>query len=137
YSGKGVERKLYKFDYAVDGDKVILGNPVEVELKRVYEPVSSGEMDSGGGEQLTWRELVGQLKTMLDNKEVTLGQVIGEMGLTAQTVAGEMADVKTAMDAAATLAQVREALGVSGEMDVVQTAKAAAEAVSAQTKAAH
>ena len=103
YSGKGVERKLYKFDYAVDGDKVILGNPVEVELKRVYEPVSSGEMDSGGGEQLTWRELVGQLKTMLDNKEVTLGQVIGEMGLTAQAVAGEMADVKTAMVAAATL----------------------------------
>ncbi len=42
YSGKGVERKLYKFDYAVDGDKVILGNPVEVELKRVYEPVSVG-----------------------------------------------------------------------------------------------
>jgi len=57
---------------------------------------------------------VGQLKTMLDSKEVTLGQVIGEMGLTSQAVAGEMADVKTAMDAAATLAQVREALGVFG-----------------------
>jgi len=40
--------------------------------------------------------------------------------LTSQAVAGEMADVKTAMDAAATLEQVSEALGVSGEMDVVQ-----------------
>ena len=137
YGGKGVDRKLYKFDYAVDGDKVILGKPVEVELKRVYEPVSSGEMDTGGGEQLTWRELVDQLKTMLDNKEVTLGQVIGEMGLTAQAVAGEMADVKTAMDAAATLAQVREALGVSGEMDVVEAAKTATEAVTAQAQATH
>lgn len=135
YGGKGVDRKLYKFDYAVDGDKVILGNPVEVELKRVYEPVSSGEMDTGGEGKVTWKELVGQLKTMLDSKEVTLGQVIGEMGLTVQTVAGEMADVRTAMDAAATLAQVREALGASGEMDVVQAARTAHDAVSAQAKA--
>jgi len=137
YGGKGVDRKLYKFDYAVDGDKVILGNPVEVELKRVYEPVSSGEMDTGGEGKVTWKELIAQLKPMLDSKEVTLGQVIGEMGLTAQVVAGEMADVKTAMDAAATLAQVREALGVSGEMDVVQAAKTAAEAVTAQAQATH
>jgi len=99
-----------------------------------------GEMKENiGGEQKTmnWKELVGQLKTMLDNKEVTLGQVIGEMSLTAQAVAGEMADVKTAMDAAATLEQVREALGVSGEMDVVQAAKTAAEAVTAQAEATH
>ena len=128
--------KLWRIPYGVVDDKVQLGAKTEVQEVKNYVPVT-GEIDTGGGEQLTWRELVGQLKTMLDNKEVTLGQVIGEMGLTAQAVAGEMADVKTAMDAAATLAQVREALGVSGEMDVVEAAKTATEAVTAQTQATH
>ena len=128
--------KLWRIPYGVVDDKVQLGAKTEVQEVKNYVPVT-GEIDTGGGEQLTWRELVGQLKTMLDNKEVTLGQVIGEMGLTAQAVAGEMADVKTAMDAAATLAQVREALGVSGEMDVVEVAKTAAEAVTAQAQATH
>ena len=86
---------------------------------------------------MTWRELAAQLKSKLDSKEATLGQVLGEMGINAQSVAGEMAEVKTAMDSQAVLAQVREALGVSGEMDVVQTATAAAGAANAQTKAAH
>ncbi len=128
--------KLWQIPYGVVEDEVQLGTQTEVEEIKNYVPVT-GEIDTGGGEQLTWRELVGQLKTMLDNKEVTLGQVIGEMGLTAQAVAGEMVDVKTAMDAAATLEQVSEALGVSGEMDVVQAAKTAAEAVTTQTQATH
>lgn len=128
--------KLWKIPYGVVDDKVQLGAKTQVQEVKSYVPVT-GEIDIGGESKVTWKELIAQLKPMLDSKEVTLGQLIGEMGLTAQTVAGEMADVKTAMDAAATLAQVREALGVSGEMDVVQTAKAAAEAVSAQTKAAH
>ena len=121
--------KLWRIPYGVVDDKVQLGAKTQVQEVKSYVPVT-GEIDTGGGEKLT-------LKPMLDSKEVTLGQVIGEMGLTAQTVAGEMADVKTAMDAAATLAQVREALGVSGEMDVVQTAKTAAEAVTAQAQATH
>lgn len=128
--------KLWRIPYGVVDDKVQLGAKTEVQEVKNYVPVT-GEIDTGGGEKLTWKELIAQLKPMLDSKEVTLGQVIGEMGLTAQTVAGEMADVKTAMDAAATLAQVREALGVSGEMDVVQTAKTAAEAVTAQAQATH
>lgn len=133
---RGGEQKFYKVDYAKDGDKVVLGEPVEVERKWVYEPIS-GEMDSGGEQIVTWKELIAQLKGMLDKKEVTLGQVIGEMGLTAQLVAGEMADVKTAFDAADTLNKVKEALGVSGEMDVVAVAKASAEAAAAKAKAAH
>lgn len=133
---RGGEQKFYKVDYAKDGDKVVLGEPVEVERKWVYEPIS-GEMDSGGEQIVTWKELIAQLKGMLDKKEVTLGQVIGEMGLTAQLVAGEMADVKTAFDAADTLNKVKEALGVSGEMDVVAVAKASAEAAAAKAKADH
>lgn len=128
--------KLWRIPYGVVDDKVQLGAKTEVQEVKNYVPVT-GEIDTGGGEKLTWKELIAQLKPMLDSKEVTLGQVIGEMGLTAQAVAGEMADVKTAMDAAATLAQVREALGVSGEMDVVQAAKTAAEAVTAQAQATH
>ena len=128
--------KLWRIPYGVVDDKVQLGVKTEVQEVKSYVPVT-GEIDTGGGEKLTWKELIAQLKPMLDSKEVTLGQVIGEMGLTAQVVAGEMADVKTAMDAAATLAQVREALGVSGEMDVVQAAKTAAEAVTAQAQATH
>lgn len=128
--------KLWRIPYGVVDDKVQLGAKTEVQEVKNYVPVT-GEIDTGGGEKLTWKELIAQLKPMLDSKEVTLGQVIGEMGLTAQVVAGEMADVKTAMDAAATLAQVREALGVSGEMDVVQAAKTAAEAVTAQAQATH
>ncbi len=126
--------KLWKVGYGVVDDKVQLGVKTEVQEVKSYVPVT-GEIDTGGGEKLTWKELIAQLKPMLDSKEVTLGQVIGEMGLTVQTVAGEMADVRTAMDAAATLAQVREALGASGEMDVVQAARTAHDAVSAQAKA--
>ena len=128
--------KLWKIAYGVVDDEVQLGAKTEVQEVKNYVPVT-GEIDTGGEVKLTWKELIAQLKPMLDSKEVTLGQVIGEMGLTAQTVAGEMADVKTAMDAAATLAQVREALAVSGEMDVVQAAMTAAEAVTAQAQATH
>ena len=131
------DHRYYKIDFAVDGDKVVLGDAVEVELKRTYEPVDSGEMDNGGGSTMTWKELVAQLKAKLDSKEATLGQIFGEMGINAQAVAGEMSEVKAAMDASATLTKVREALGISGEMDVVASAKAAAEAVAAKVKAEH
>jgi hypothetical protein len=127
--------RYYKLDYAVDGDKVVMGDPVEVELKRTYEPVQ-GRTDPGGAGEMNWKELTAKLKSMLDSKEVTLGQVIGEMGLTAQAVAGEMDEIKKAMDAAEALSKVSKALGVTGEMNVVEVAKSAAEAVEAQQKAA-
>lgn len=128
--------KLWQIPYGVVDDKVQLGEKTEVQEIKSYVPVT-GETDTGGEPKMTWRELAAQLKSKLDSKEATLGQVLGEMGINAQSVAGEMAEVKTAMDSQAVLAQVREALGVSGEMDVVQTATAAAGAANAQTKAAH
>lgn len=127
--------RYYKLDFAVDRDKLVVGDPVEVELKRTYEPVQGGT-DPGGAGEMNWKELTAKLKTMLDSKEVTPGQVVGEIGLTPEAVAGAMDVVKEAMDAAQTLEQVRGALGVTGEMDVVKVAKTAAEAVTAQKKAA-
>ncbi len=128
------ERKLWKIPYGVIENEIELGEKTEIKEVVSYEPVSgemSGVEDSGGG-KMTWKELVAQLKTQLNTKEVTLGQVIGEMELTPEAVAGEMDEVKAAMNAAKTLAEVSEALGFSGEMDVVEAAKAAAKAVEDQ-----
>src|SRR5690606_27396331 len=83
--------------------------------------VAIGEMDeiiNGGGKKpMTWKELVAQLKQMLANKEITMGQVVGEMGWKAQDVAGEidanwLQEVTGAVD---TLGKVKDALGVAGE----------------------
>lgn len=133
------ERKLWKISYGVVDDEVELGEKTEVKEVVKYEPIT-GEMssgtDSGGGKRMAWKELVAKLNELLGSKEVTLGQVIGEMGLTPDAVAGEMKEIGAAMNAAETLEQVSEALGVTGEMNVVEVAKSAAEAVEAQKAAA-
>lgn len=103
--------------------------------------VATGEMATidevlGGGQKvMNWKELVAQLKAMLANKEVTLGQVVGEMGLTASTLAGEMEEIKQAFEAADMLKKVKETLGVVGEMDVVKVATEAKKALEEKTKA--
>jgi len=102
--------------------------------------VAVGEMDiitGGGDNQMTWKELVAKLKEMLASKEVTLGQVVGEMGWKAQDVAGEIdADwLKEVTGAVETLGKVKEALGVSGEMDVVKVATDAKKALDEKAKA--
>jgi hypothetical protein len=101
--------------------------------------VAIGEMDeilSGGGENpMSWKEIVAQLKQMLASKEVTLGQVVGEMGWKAQDVAGEidakwLQEVTSAME---TLGKVKEAMGVTGEMDMLQVATEARKALDEKT----
>ena len=97
--------------------------------------VAIGEMDeiiNGGGENpMNWKEIVAQLKQMLDSKEVTLGQVAGEMGWKAQDIAGEIDAewLKEVTGAVETLGKVKEALGVTGEMDVLQVATEARKAL--------
>lgn len=100
-----------------------------------------GEMKEDiGGEQKTmnWKELVAQLKTMLTNKEVTLGQIAGEMGWKPEEVAGEIDSnwLKEVTDAVETLGKVKEVLGVTGEMDVVQVAQDAKKTLDESLKAA-
>jgi hypothetical protein len=97
--------------------------------------VAIGEMDeilSGGGQNpMNWKEIVAQLKQMLANKEVTVGQIVGEMGWKAQEVAGEIDAewLKEVTGAVETLGKVKEALGVTGEMDVLQVATEARKAL--------
>lgn len=104
--------------------------------------VAVGEMDSitGGVEKhMNWRELIAQLKQMLDSKEVTVGQIVGEMGWKAQDIAGEIDAewLKKITGAVETLDKVKEALGITGEMDVVKVAENAKKALDEKAKADH
>jgi len=103
--------------------------------------VAVGEMDeiinNNGGVKMNWKELIAQLKQMLANKDVTLSQIVGEMGFTTQELAGEMKEIKEALEARETLSKVREALGVSGEMDIIKAAEEAKKALDEKTNAEH
>jgi hypothetical protein len=97
--------------------------------------VAIGEMDeilNGGGQKhMSWKEHVTKLKEMLASKEVTVGQIVGEMDWKAQEVAGEIDAEwsKEVTGAVETLGKVKEALGVTGEMDVLQVATEARKAL--------
>lgn len=128
--------KLFSFPYGIVDGEVKLGEKTEVVKKEVYEPV--GEISNGGAnKEMNWREILAQLKQMLANRDVTLAQVVGEMGITTNQIAGEIQEVKEALDAKETLEKVKESLGITGEMDVVKAAKDAAQAVTEQNKANH
>lgn len=103
--------------------------------------VAIGEMDQiiGGEQTVNYLELLAALRKMLNNKEITLGQVAGEMGWTASSLAGEL-DAKWLQDTkdnTEMLAKVREALGITGEMDLVARAKEAFEALEEKKKSGH
>ena len=104
--------------------------------------VAIGEMDEiiiGGGQNpMNWKELVSQLKQMLASKEVTLGQVVGEMGWKPEEIAGEIDSkwLQEVTSAVETLGKVKEVLGVTGEMDVVQVAQDAKKTLDESIKAA-
>jgi hypothetical protein len=103
--------------------------------------VAIGEMDeiiNGGGENpMSWKEHVAKLKEMLASKEVTVGQVVGEMGWNAQDIAGEIDAnwLKEVTGAVETLGKVKDALGVSGEMDIVKIATDAKAVLDEKAKA--
>lgn len=100
--------------------------------------VAVGEMDQiiGGGESVTFQELIAMLKKMLNNREITMGQLAGEMGWTASNLAGELDAnwLKGLKDNEELVSKVREALGVTGEMDLVTKAKEAFAALDEKNK---
>lgn len=96
----------------------------------------SGEMDKGDDE-VTPEELLAELKKMIGNKQLTIKMVADKLGLSVEKVAGEMDStwLNEQTSYAKELGKVKEALGVSGEMDIVEVAKSAAQAIEAQESA--
>ena len=151
--------KYYDFPYSVLDGEITLGEKKEVVPKQIYEPV--GEMNNGGGQtQMTWKEYVSKIKAMLQSGEVTVQQICGEMGWTAEQLArildpdwvnkvtGEMSTmeeirktvsgdkpVEVIAGAFETLGKVRHALDISGEMDVVKAAEDAKKALDEKARA--
>ena len=102
-------------------------------------PTGKMKQNNGGEENpMSWKELVAQLKQMLDSKEVTLGQIAGEMGWKPEEIAGEIDSnwLKEVTDAVETLGKVKDALGVTGEMDVIKVAQDAKKTLDESIKAA-
>lgn len=100
--------------------------------------VAIGEMDQiiGGGESVNFQEILAALRKMLANREITMGQLAGEMGWTASALVGEL-DAKWLQETknnSEMLDKVREALAVTGEMDMVARAKEAYEALDEKKK---
>lgn len=113
--------RLYSIPFSIEKDnKIALGDKTEVTEKRVYEPVTSGEMDDKGGiEIMDFKEIMTNLNGLLQTGKVTYSQVFGQMGLTKDKIAGEMEDIKHAVDAEDTLGKIKENLKIKGEMDIV------------------
>lgn len=119
-SGKdNEERRLIRIPYTIENDEIKLGDPQEVVLKRIYEPV-------GGEMKMTLEELIGALNEKITTGEVTQEQLASEMGL-----------VQGDPEAAEMLGRVKEVLGITGEMDIVEAATAAHNALVENRKTKH
>lgn len=90
-----------------------------------------------GGAGMNPEELLKEIKKMTGNRQINMSMIAGEMGLTAEQIAGELDNewLKQANAAASQLKKVNEALGVTGEMDSVQVATDAAKALDELDKA--
>jgi hypothetical protein len=121
-------------------------NPLSIDWTPLHRPgmptsIVGMEMDSTiknndkGGKTMDFKELMQNLKGLLQTGTVTYKQVFGELGVTTELVAGEMEDIKQAVSAKDTLDKVKGALEVTGEMDIVDVAKKAHKAVINAVKA--
>lgn len=129
YEQQNLPTKLYSIPFTINNNQVVLGDKTEVAERRIFEPITTGEMNEGGNKNMTFEELMKNLKGLLQTGQVTYAQVLGEMGLTTDKIAGEMEEVKAAVEAKDTLIKVKEALEITGEMDIVDVAKKAHEAI--------
>lgn len=94
----------------------------------MWDLEGNGPITNQGGNEMDPKELLAKLKEAMDNRQLNMTMIAGEMGLTAEQIAGELDSewlnkLKTSVE---TLDKVSKALGVSGEMDVVQVAENAA-----------
>lgn len=87
--------------------------------------------NKGGNNNMNPEELLKELKKMAENRQVNMSMIAGEMGLTVEQIAGELDSdwLKKMNTAVEQLTKVNKALGISGEMDIVQVAEEAAKAL--------
>lgn len=93
--------------------------------------------NKGGNKTMNPEELLAKLKEMMSNRQINMSMIAGEMGLTAEQIAGELDNdwLKEVNAAVETLKKVNNALGVTGEMDPVEVAVNAAKALEDAEKA--
>lgn len=92
---------------------------------------------NGGADNMKPEELLKELGKMYRNKQITIPMIAGEIGLSVEQIAGEMDSkwLNSKNEAEKTLENVSKVLGVSGEMDVIEAAKKAAEALKEKERA--
>ncbi|NFS21401.1 hypothetical protein FDE82_04600 [Clostridium botulinum] len=136
YEQQNQPTKLYSIPFTIQNDEVILSEKTEVMEKKVFEPIkTTGEMNDQGGNNMGPDEIIKNLKGLLQTGQLTYGQVFGEIGITTDKIAEEMEEVKSAFEAKDTLDKVKKALNISGEMDILEVAKKAHEAIETASKA--
>ena len=106
------------------------GMPTKIVGMEMNNPIE----DKGGNENMTFEEMMAKLNNQIKNGDVTYGQVMGEMKVTPELLAGEMEEVKEAFEAKETLSKIEKALEATGEMDIVEEVKKGKEAIKAVEK---
>ncbi|MFA3957973.1 hypothetical protein [Clostridioides difficile] len=112
--------KLYSIPFTIVENKINLGQEIEVIKKISYE--AKGEM-KGEENKLEGKELIKNVKGLLQTGEISYSEVIQGIGLTKEIVTGEMEDVKSSLKAEKELREVKKVLGIVGEMDTIEVAK--------------
>lgn len=100
----------------------------------MWDLEGNGPNNNQGGHEMDPKELLAKLKEMMQNRQITVPMIAGEMGWKPEEVAAEidskwLEKINSAVDK---LQKVEETLGVSGEMDIIEVAKQAAEALKQQ-----
>lgn len=125
--------KLYSIPFTIVENKINLGEEIEVIKKISYE--AKGEM-KGEENKLEGKELIKNIKGLLQTGEISYSEVIQGIGLTKEIVTGEMEDVKSSLKAEKELREVKKVLGIVGEMDTIEVAKKASKALDNEKKEA-
>ncbi|MCC0677811.1 MULTISPECIES: hypothetical protein [unclassified Clostridioides] len=125
--------KLYSIPFTIVENKINLGEEIEVIKKISYE--AKGEM-KGEENKLEGKELIKNVKGLLQTGEISYSEVIQGIGLTKEIVTGEMEDVKSSLKAEKELKEVKKVLGIVGEMDTIEVAKKASKALENEKKEA-
>ena len=108
-----------------------MGMPTRIVAVGEMEDVSeTTEAEKEGDEPMKPEEILSALKEAYENKQITPTMIQKSLGVEPVQLAGEMDS--TIIEKHDTLNDVAEALGVSGEMDVIEVAKEAKKALDEQ-----